>query len=102
MELPVTQKQLVEKALSFGAELAGVAPAQRWEERGEVPKEQWPSSLWPQAQTVLVMAVPLWLPLVEAAPTVLGRRTSHCCQSYFGKGGVQHGAFLEGTGRCCG
>ena len=73
MALPVTQKQLVEKALSFGAELAGIASAQRWEERGEMPKEQRPRSLWPQAQTVLVMAVPLWLPLVEAAPTVLGR-----------------------------
>ena len=73
MALQVTQKQLVEKALSFGAELAGIASAQRWEERGEMPKEQRPRSLWPQAQTVLVMAVPLWLPLVEAAPTVLGR-----------------------------
>ena len=73
MALQVTQKQLVEKALSFGAELAGIASAQRWEERGEMPKEQRPRSLWTQAQTVLVMAVPLWLPLVEAAPTVLGR-----------------------------
>ena len=73
MALQVTQKQLVEKALSFGAELAGIASAQHWEERGEMPKEQRPRSLWPQAQTVLVMAVPLWLPLVEAAPTVLGR-----------------------------
>ena len=73
MALQVTQKQLVEKALSFGAELAGIASAQRWEERGEMPKAQRPRSLWPQAQTVLVMAVPLWLPLVEAAPTVLGR-----------------------------
>ena len=73
MALQVTQKQLVEKALSFGAELTGAAPAQRWDERGEVPTELRPRSLWPQAQTVLVMAVPLWLPLVEAAPTVLGR-----------------------------
>ena len=73
MALQVTQKQLVEKALSFGAELAGIASAQHWEERGEMPKKQRPRSLWPQAQTVLVMAVPLWLPLVEAAPTVLGR-----------------------------
>ena len=29
MALQVTQKQLVEKALSFGAELTGAAPAQR-------------------------------------------------------------------------
>lgn len=98
MELPVTQKQLVEKALSFGAELAGVAPAQRWEERGEVPKEQWPSSLWPQAQTVLVMAVPLWLPLVEAAPTVLGREQVIVANRILEKAAYNMVLFLRGQG----
>ena len=74
MALQVTQKQLVEKALSFGAELAGAAPAQRWEERGEVPKAQRPQQpLAASPGRCCVMAVPLWIPLVEAAPTVLGR-----------------------------
>ena len=98
MALQVTQKQLVEKALSFGAELAGAAPAQRWEERGEVPKAQRPSSLWPQAQTVLVMAVPLWLPLVEAAPTVLGREQVIVANRILEKAAYKMVLFLRGQG----
>lgn len=98
MALQVTQKQLVEKALSFGAELAGAASAQLWEERGEVPKEQRPRSLWPQAQTVLVMAVPLWLPLVEAAPTVLGREQVIVANRILEKAAYKMVLFLRGQG----
>ncbi len=69
----MTKAEIVEKAKDLGAVLVGFAPAGRWREFGEVPAEFHPGNIWPLVKTVIVLAVPVWLPIVEAAPSELGR-----------------------------
>lgn len=71
--IEITKSEIAEQAREFGAELIGFAPVKRWEEYKDVPAEFYPRTIWPQAKTAIVMGVPLWLPIVEAAPSVLGR-----------------------------
>ena len=70
---PLTKLELIEHARELGAEMVGFAPAERWDSLTEVPPEFRPRHIWPLARTVIVLGVPLWLPIVEAAPSQLGR-----------------------------
>lgn len=69
----ITKSAIMAQTREFGAEFTGFAPAARWEEFGDVPAAAYPQAIWPQVKTVIVIGVPLWLPLIEAAPSVLGR-----------------------------
>ncbi len=69
----VTKMAIIEKAQELGAELVGFAPAGRWQEYGEVPEDYHPRNVWPLTNTVISLAVPVWLPIVETAPSELGR-----------------------------
>jgi len=75
-QIEVTKTEIIDKAQHYGAELIGFAPVDRWEEFEDVPLEFHPQTIWPEAKTVIVMGVPLWLPLVDASPSVLGREQS--------------------------
>jgi epoxyqueuosine reductase QueG len=68
----VDKSVIVEQARALGAELVGFAPVDRWNALAEVPADRRPQSIWPRAKTVIVLGVPLWLPVVEAAPSQLG------------------------------
>jgi len=54
-----------------GADLVGFAPAERWDEAGEVPPEYRPRAIWPPARTVIVIGMEMPLPVVETTPSVL-------------------------------
>lgn len=69
----LTRQQIVDLARDLGAELVGFAPVDRWCDFPRVPPEHRPTALWPLAKTVIVVGVPLWLPIVEASPSELGR-----------------------------
>ena len=69
----LTKVEIIDKAKELGAELVGFAPVSRWQEYGEVPEEYHPRNVWPMTNTVISLAVPVWLPIVEAAPSELGR-----------------------------
>lgn len=69
----LSKTAIIEKAHELGAVAVGFAPAGRWENSGEIPPEYQPRHIWPLTQTVIVLAVPVWLPIVEAAPSELGR-----------------------------
>jgi len=68
----LSKSDIVTQARSLGAELVGVAPVDRWNDIHEVPSARRPQTIWPRAKTVIVLGVPLWLPVVEAAPSQLG------------------------------
>jgi epoxyqueuosine reductase len=61
------------KARELGAELVGFAPVERWGEFADIPENYYPQRVWPLARTVIVLGAPQWLPIVEAAPSELGR-----------------------------
>ena len=69
----LSKAEIVERALEFGAEFVGFAPVERWREFNDVPEAFHPQQIWGNAKSVIVVGVPLWLPLIDAAPNVLGR-----------------------------
>ena len=74
-EKPRTNQGLKRKIIRFcrgeGADLVGFAPAERWDEAGEVPPDFRPRALWPPANTVIVIGMEMPLPIVETTPSVL-------------------------------
>ena len=69
----LSKSDIVAQARALGAELVGFAPIDRWSDLAEVPVNRRPQAIWPRTKTVIVLGVPLWLPVVEAAPSQLGR-----------------------------
>lgn len=49
----------------------GFAPAERWDEAGEVPPGFRPRDLWPPVHTVIVIGMEMPLPMVETTPSIL-------------------------------
>jgi len=62
--------KIARKAREFGAALAGVTPVSRWEEAAEVPPDYCPNAIWAGAQSVIVVAVPMLLPIIESTPSI--------------------------------
>lgn len=69
-QVEMTQAAIMEQVRNWGVEYAGFSPVRKWEEAGDVPVQYYPHSIWPQAKTVIVLAVPD-LP-VAALPEELG------------------------------
>ncbi len=76
MNSVIGKEAIAVEARRLGAEMVGFAPAGRWEEHGDLPAAFHPRNVWPLANTVIVLAVPVWLPIVETAPSQLG------CEQY--------------------
>ena len=64
------KRDVVRKAKALGADLVGIAPVARWQEDGVVPPAYGPTALWPKARSVIVVAVPMLLPVVETTPSI--------------------------------
>lgn len=64
------KKKIAEKARELGASLVNFAPAQRWDDYGEVQPEYRPKALWDKVETVIVIGVPMLLPVLESTPSI--------------------------------
>ena len=62
--------EVTAEARRLGADLVGFAPVGRWAEYGEVPPGYRPQAIWPGARTVVVVAVPMLLPIIESTPSI--------------------------------
>jgi len=51
--------------------LLGYAPVGRWDEQGEVPPAFRPRAIWPEAETVIVLGLPIPLPMLETTPSII-------------------------------
>jgi epoxyqueuosine reductase QueG len=90
----ITREELVSAAKKTGIDYIGFAPVSRWKEGDEVK----PRSLWPEAKTVIVLGAPLWLPLIEASPSVLGREQYFVTDKLLEKAAYRLVVFLTGQG----
>jgi epoxyqueuosine reductase len=63
--------QIIRFCQNRGVDLVGFAPAERWDEAGEVPADFRPRAIWPPAKTVIVMGLEMPLPIVETTPSVV-------------------------------
>ena len=67
---PDLKREIAGKAAEFGAALVGIAPVSRWEEADEVPADYRPKAIWAAVQSVIVVAVPMLLPVIESTPSI--------------------------------
>jgi len=79
MKFKAIKQGLVIKAREMGIPLIGFAPVGRWADPPKklpnkfnewIPREFWPQSIYPEAQTVIVIGLPVQLPIVETAPSI--------------------------------
>ncbi|MBJ6724334.1 epoxyqueuosine reductase [Geomesophilobacter sediminis] len=68
--IKTTKRSIINKARALGASLVNFAPASRWDELGEVHPDYRPKALWDKAETVIVIAVPMLLPVLESTPSI--------------------------------
>ena len=65
------KSQIKRKARSLGAVLVGFTNASRYEEYyPDSPTVYHPSRIWPEAKSVIVLAVPMPLPILETTPSI--------------------------------
>ncbi|MDR1938584.1 MAG: 4Fe-4S dicluster domain-containing protein [Tannerellaceae bacterium] len=65
------KQQIARKAHRLGAALTGFAPVARWEEFGETREELFPHRVFPFTQTVVVLAVPIFIPMLDTTPSIV-------------------------------
>lgn len=97
-QLELTKTEIMEQAQQLGAEFVGFAPVDRWIANQDAPLLVHPRKIWPQAKTVIVLGVPLWLPLLEAAPTVLGREQAIVTNELLTEVAFRLAVFLKRSG----
>jgi epoxyqueuosine reductase QueG len=65
------KKQLIAKAGSYGVRLIGFAPAGRWAEYNEMPACYFPQHVFPHTRTVIVLALPVFIPMLDTTPSIV-------------------------------
>jgi epoxyqueuosine reductase QueG len=65
------KQQIIRKARQGGAELTGFAPVERWAEYGETTEAFFPQHVFPFARTVIVLAVPVFIPVLDTTPSIV-------------------------------
>lgn len=63
--------QLKRHATSWGANLFGVANVERWAEDPHQLQAYWPQSIWPWAQSVIVLGAQIYPSMIETTPSVV-------------------------------
>jgi epoxyqueuosine reductase len=67
------KRALLERCRSLEIPMVGVASVDRWEKppfEPWVPEEFWPQSIYPEARSVVVIGLPIFLPVLETSPSV--------------------------------
>jgi len=94
----VNKEHIREKAFELGAELVGFAPVSRWREEGGLPEQYHPDRIWHKARTVISLALPVWLPVVETQPSAWGRDQYGIVNSLLDEIAYRLAAFLNRCG----
>ncbi|MDR3123200.1 MAG: hypothetical protein LBU16_05425 [Treponema sp.] len=90
--------ELAAQAEKAGVEHVGIAPVSRWDAGESIPDTAHPRSLWPEAKTVIVLGAPIWLPLIEASPSALGREQLFVTDKILEKAAYRLIIFLKAHG----
>lgn len=65
------REQIWQKARELGANLIGCAPASRWETQPVQAEEFWPQRIWPWVNSVIVLGIPLFAPMMQTTPSMV-------------------------------
>jgi len=67
------KQNLIDAAVQIGVSKIGFAPVDRWQSPVGTGAIASPDKILAGAKTVIVLGAPVWLPLIEPSPSVLGR-----------------------------
>ncbi len=62
---------IYKKAQDLGAAIVKTADVESWEKEPIQDKSFWPRNIWPWSKRVIVLAIPLFLPMVNSTPSML-------------------------------
>jgi len=94
----LTKEEIVQQARKLGAELVGFAPVSRWENYGDVGQEFYPQHVWPLTKTVIALAIPSLLPIVETKISHLYKSQYNNTNSLLDEVAYRLAAFLNRNG----
>lgn len=99
MRRVITKNEIIDYAHRLGAALVGFAPVRRWPEHGDVQEKFYPQRVWPLTKTVIVLAIPSLLPVVETKISHLYRSQYHNTNSLLDEAAYRLAAFLNRNGQ---
>ena len=94
----LTKVEIVQQAQKLGAELVGFAPVSRWEEYGDLGQDFYPHKVWPLTKTVITLAIPSLLPIVETKISHLYKSQYNNTNSLLDEAAYRLAAFLNRNG----
>lgn len=65
------KSKIVNKVKSLGANLVRSCAVSKWEEIPIQEPEFWPQNIWPWAKNVIVLAIPLFAPMMATTPSMV-------------------------------
>lgn len=71
MEESKIKENIIEKVRSLGANLIRSCSVKKWEELPIQAPEFWPENIWPWSKHVIVLAIPLFAPMVQTTPSMV-------------------------------
>jgi len=93
------KRKIINRARNLGASLVRFAPVSRWDEFDEVAPDYRPKALWASAETVIVIAVPMLLPVLESTPSINYQEMYNATNSLLDQIGFRLSVWLNDQGR---
>ncbi len=90
--------KVIKEARRLGAELVGFSPVSRWDDFNEVPIPYRPKSVWSEAETVIVLGVPILLPIIESTPSINYQELYNTTNQLLDRAAYQLSVFLNNLG----
>lgn len=68
---PILKEEIITQAKLYGADLVGFASVDRWKEYNEMEEKFFPDNIFPFCKTVIVIALPIFIPILDTTPSVV-------------------------------
>jgi epoxyqueuosine reductase QueG len=92
------KKQLIDRAAADGIGLVGFAPASRWAEYAEIPHAYFPQQVYPHTRTVIVLALPIFIPMLDTTPSIVYSELYNTTNRLLDEAAYRLSLFLNGKG----
>ncbi|MDR1344069.1 MAG: hypothetical protein LBJ39_01830 [Tannerellaceae bacterium] len=92
------KQQIIRKARQAGAELVGFAPVERWSENVMTAEAFFPQNVFPFTRTVIVMAVPIFIPVLDTTPSIVYSELYNTTNRLLDEMAYRLAVFINGKG----
>jgi Uncharacterized Fe-S protein len=65
------KSDIIDEAKRLGVDIIGFASVDRWEKYKETRPNYFPQNIWPGTETVIVLGVQIFLPMLETTPSIV-------------------------------